>query len=79
MSALQDGRPIPSAYRAPSADQRRAADDLEHVGGRGLLLQGLAQIIGTVPNFVEQADVLDGDHRLIGKVAASSICLGVNA
>src|SRR5262249_52111496 len=35
----------------------RAADDLEHVGGSGLLLQRL-------PQFVEQASVLDGDDRL---------------
>src|SRR5215467_664579 len=36
----------------------RAADDLEHVGGGGLLLQRLAQ-------FFEQARVLDRDHRLV--------------
>ena len=40
--------------------ERRAADDLEHVGGGGLLLQGLAQL-------VEQARVLDGDDGLIGE------------
>src|SRR5262245_11276850 len=35
----------------------RAADDLEHVGGGGLLLQRLAQL-------VEQAGVFDGDDGL---------------
>ena len=35
----------------------RAADDLEHVGGGGLLLEGFAQL-------VEQARVLDGDDGL---------------
>src|SRR5262249_58947539 len=39
----------------------RAADDLEHVGGGGLLLQRFAQL-------VEQTGVLDGDHGLGGKV-----------
>ena len=39
----------------------RAADDLEHVGGGGLLLQRLAQL-------VEQAGVLDGDDGLRGEV-----------
>src|SRR5215475_10881648 len=39
----------------------RAADDLEHVGGGGLLLQRFAQL-------VEQARVLDGDDRLGGKI-----------
>ena len=40
----------------------RAADDLEHVGGCGLLLQRLAQL-------VEQARVLDGNDGLLGKIA----------
>ena len=40
--------------------ESRAADDLEHVGGGGLLLQRLAQLI-------EQPHVLDGDDGLIGK------------
>ena len=41
--------------------ERRAADDLEHVGGGGLLLQRLAQLI-------EQAGVLDGDDGLRGEI-----------
>ena len=36
-------------------------DDLQHFGGRGLLLQRLAQ-------FVEQAGVLDGDDGLGGEI-----------
>src|SRR5205807_1317773 len=39
----------------------RAADDLEHIGGGGLLLQRFAQL-------VKQARVLDGDDGLIGEV-----------
>src|SRR6516225_8730199 len=39
----------------------RAANDLEHVGGGGLLLEGFAQL-------VEQARVLDGDDRLACEV-----------
>src|SRR5262249_41983497 len=39
----------------------RAADDLEYVGGRGLLLQRFAQL-------AEQARVLDGDDCLGGEV-----------
>ena len=39
----------------------RTADDLEHVGGGGLLLQQFAQL-------VEQAGVLDGDDGLCGEV-----------
>src|SRR5262249_51167472 len=40
---------------------RRTADNLEHVGGGGLLLQRFAQLI-------EQARVLDGDDGLTGEV-----------
>ena len=39
----------------------RAADDLEHVGGGGLLLQRFAQL-------VEQPRVLDSDDGLGGEV-----------
>jgi len=38
----------------------RAANDLEHVGSRGLLLERLAQL-------VEQPRVLDGDNGLVGE------------
>ena len=41
----------------------RATDDLEHVGGGGLLLQRFAQL-------VEQAGVLDGDDGLRGEIRA---------
>ena len=47
----------------------RAADDLEHVGGCGLLLQRFAQL-------VEQARVLDGNHGLVREILspARSAC-----
>ena len=38
----------------------RAADDAQHLGGRGLLLERLL-------GLVEQARVLDRDHRLVGE------------
>src|SRR5262249_50159879 len=41
--------------------ERRAGDDVEHIGGSGLLLEGLSQLI-------EQARVLDSDHSLFRKV-----------
>src|SRR5262249_37427367 len=40
----------------------RAADDLDHVGGRGLLLKRFAQL-------VEQPRVLDGDDGLLREIA----------
>ena len=46
---------------------RRAADDAEHLGGRRLMLQRLAQFRVALLDFFEQPHVLDGDHRLIGE------------
>jgi len=45
----------------------RTADDLEHVGGSCLLLQGLGQILGMRLHFVEQAHIADCNHGLIGE------------
>ena len=40
---------------------RRPTDDLEHIGGRGLLLERFAQL-------VEQPRILDSDDGLRGKI-----------
>src|SRR5216684_6807316 len=40
---------------------RRAADDLQHISGGGLLLEGFAQ-------FPEQPRIFDGDDSLLGEV-----------
>ena len=59
--------------------ERRAADDLEHVGGGGLLLQRFGQIVGALLHLVEQPHVLDRDHRLVGEGAQpAAICCSVN-
>src|SRR5262249_13957447 len=46
----------------------RSADDLQHLRGRGLLLQRLREIVGALAQFVEQPRVLDGDDGLGGEV-----------
>src|SRR5262249_44818749 len=46
---------------------RRAADYVEHLGGRHLVFELLCQFARACLHFVEQPHVLDGDHRLIGK------------
>ena len=46
---------------------RRAADDAEHLGRCGLMLQGFAQFRVALAEFLEQAYVLYGDHCLVGK------------
>ena len=45
----------------------RAADDAEHLGRCRLMLQRLAQFRVALAEFLEQAHVLDGDHRLVGE------------
>ena len=57
----KSGCRLQRAYRAPPAVEGRSADNLEHVGGGGLLLQRFAQ-------FAEQPHILDGDDGLGGKV-----------
>jgi hypothetical protein len=46
---------------------RRARDDLEHFGGRGLPLQRLGQLARALLLGLEQPHVLDRDHRLVGE------------
>ena len=41
---------------------------LQHLRGRGLLLQRLGEIVGALTQLVEQAGVLDGDDGLLGEV-----------
>ena len=45
----------------------RAADDLEHVARRRLLLERFGQLAGARLHLLEQPHVLDGDHRLVGE------------
>ena len=44
----------------------RAADDVEHIGGGGLVFDSVS--IGALAQFVEQPRVLDGDDGLGGEV-----------
>ena len=47
---------------------RRTGDDLQHLGGRGLLLQRLREISGAMAQLIQQPGVLDRDHRLGGEI-----------
>ena len=47
--------------------ERRAADDLQDLGRRGLLLQRLGKIARARLHLVEQPRVLDGDDGLVGE------------
>src|SRR5262249_32959425 len=46
---------------------RRAADHLENLGGRRLLLQGYAELATACLHLVEQAHILNGDDCLVGE------------
>ena len=47
----------------------RGRDDLQHLRGRGLLLQRLGEIVGAPAQLVEQPRVLDGDDGLVSEAA----------
>src|SRR6202023_1179139 len=63
----QAGAPLDQRVEDWLELESRAADDLEPVGGHGLLLEGFTQIARARLNLVEQANVLDRDHRLVGE------------
>ena len=45
----------------------RSTDDLEHLRSRGLLLKRFCQLTCSLLFSLEQPNVLNGDHGLIGK------------
>ena len=45
----------------------RAADHLQNVGRRGLLLKRLGHFRRARLHLLEQPHILDGDHRLVGE------------
>src|SRR4051812_47175976 len=45
----------------------RATDDVQHVGGRRLVLKGLLELERAVLYLIEKAHVLNRDHRLVRK------------
>jgi hypothetical protein len=45
----------------------RAADDLEHVAGRGLIFERLLEVASALLQFAEQSGVLHGYDSLGGK------------
>ena len=47
--------------------ERRAADDLQHVGGRRLLLKRFLEIARLRLHLIEQARVFDRDDGLVGE------------
>ena len=55
----------------------RTGDHLEHVGGGGLLLQRLGEIVGALAQFVQKSNVLDRDAAWSAKVSTRAICLSV--
>ena len=56
------------AWNTGSSSPGELLMTLEHLGGRRLLLQRLAQIVGALAQLVEQPRILDGDDGLRGEV-----------
>src|SRR5262245_14448880 len=46
----------------------RTGNDLQHLRGRGLLLQRLTQVVGALTQLAEKAGVLDGNDGLRGEI-----------
>ena len=67
-SASQKLRRFASMASNTGSSRWRIADDLQHLGRRGLLLQRFGQVVCTLAQLVEQPRVLDGDDRLRGEV-----------
>ena len=60
--------------------ERRAADDLQNFGGRGLLRKRLFEVARPRPDFLEEARVADGDDGLIGEgLQETNLPLGEDA
>ena len=55
------------ASNTGSSSPGELLNDLQHFGGRGLLLQRLGQLARPRLHLVEQPHVLDRDHRLVGE------------
>jgi hypothetical protein len=55
------------------------ADNLEHLRGSRLLLQRFAKLTSALLFGLEQADILNGDHGLIGKCLDESDFLAVES
>ena len=55
------------ASNTGSSSPGELRDDLQHLRGRGLLLQRLGQLARARLHLVEQPHVLDRDHRLVGE------------
>src|SRR3989442_14843769 len=45
----------------------RAANDFQNFAGRRLLVQSFGEVAVASLQFLKQAHVLDGDHRLVGE------------
>ena len=55
------------AWNTGSSSPGELLMTFKHVGGRGLLLQRFRQVARLRLHLVEQTDVADGDHGLIGE------------
>jgi hypothetical protein len=47
--------------------RRRSADHVEHVARRGLIFERFLQLRSPRLHLLEKADIVDGDHRLVGE------------
>ena len=74
--AAVDDRHFGAAQPSGGLDQRiqnrlqiegRAADDLQHIAGRGLVFERFLEVAGALLQFAMRLGAGDGDHRLLGE------------
>ena len=62
------GRVLGNSFEHRRDITRRAGYHTQDIADCGLMLQRLAQVIGTLAQLVEQPRILDGDDSLVGEV-----------
>ena len=67
VGVAQAGRRLDHGQQHRLELEGRVAHDLEHVAGRRLVFERLGQLAVAALDLLEQAHVLDGDHRLRGE------------
>ena len=67
VGVAEPGRALEEALQHGLEVERRAADDLQDLAGRGLLFERLGEVPVAGLELLEQPDVLDGDDGLVGE------------
>ncbi len=68
VSTAQAGSSLTEGVEHRLQIKGRAADDLEHIAGRGLVFERFFEVAGALAQFAEQPRVLDRNYCLCGEI-----------